>query len=325
MLGSFSGSLSSSRTFSSLDSPLRERASTWSFVEVPPAIAENQAPSTSGESGFHDMSRQASKTESSESTAECGGLNDHVLEEMIKQSAEYGESETSRSSSDTTITPEEQLVDDADHHKACASSETSSNSNITSKGNPVSDNQAMQTHDIDSTESSVFDEPSNKKGDQRVFNCGNSLLDLSAKIVNYDADFPEILGSSSNPGKCDSVSDKSDILHCDQSVTNQTLDSSKSSSDSKDVQKPDVVSLNRHQLVSGHSSSGLTKCASESVRDTNAEIIDKSERGVVVIKTDIHIREPDSFSKGKGEISECIDEAVVEDIDDAQCDEITHL
>lgn len=316
MLGSFSGSLGSSCSFSSsMDSPLRERASTWSFVEVPPSIAENQAPSTSGESGFHDMSRQASKTESSESTAECGP-GDQVLEEMIKQSAEYGESETSRSSSDTTITPEEQIIEDADHHvKSSASSETSASSHVNGQGNVTSDNQSALSHDIDSSESSVFEEPSSK-GDRRVFKGGKSVDDMSAKIVNYDTDFPEILPSSSSAGKSDSVSDK---VHCDYSVTNQTVDSS---ADGKDDRKPDAVSVKCDADI-GHPNKGFTKCASDLVRDV-AKMEIQSDSDVCVI-SDIHIRGQEMFSKSKDDIAECIDEAVVEDIGDIQCDEVTHL
>ena len=118
ILGSLSGSFSSSGSMSSMESPLRERSSTWGFVEVPPAIMENQTLSDCGrsaESGFHDMSRQASKTESSESAADTQPL-DHALEEMIQQSAEYDESEHSRSSSDT-VTAEDHITEDCENVK----------------------------------------------------------------------------------------------------------------------------------------------------------------------------------------------------------------
>ena len=73
---------------------------------------ENQTLSDCGrsaESGFHDMSRQASKTESSESAADAQPL-DHALDEIIQQSAEYDESEHSRSSSDT-VTADDHMID----------------------------------------------------------------------------------------------------------------------------------------------------------------------------------------------------------------------
>lgn len=313
MLGSFSGSLGSSGSFSSIDSPLRERASTWSFVDVPPVIAENQAPSdagTSGESGFHDMSRQASKTESSESAADTGQC-DQALEEIIKQSAEYNESETSRSSSDTTITPEEQIVDDADHHtKSSASSETSHSSNVQSQGNVVSDNQSTQSHDNDSAESSVFDEPTNR-ADRKVYKGGKHVDDMSSKIVNYDTDFPPVLPSSSGAGRSDSVSD---TVYCDHKI-NQTSDTN---SENKDLRMSEA-------LKDGNSKDGHTNLASKTVRDVIIEKTGvKSDTDKEVI-SEVYKSESDIIIKGKDDIAECIDEAVVEDIGDAQCDEVTHL
>lgn len=205
LLGSLSGSFSSSGSMSgSLDSPLRDRSSTWGFVEVPPAIAENQTPSDAGnsaESGFHDMSRQASKTESSESAAECT-QNDQALEELIKQSAEYGESETSRSSSDT-ITPEEHVCEDGDQSKGSGSTK-SSQGNVDS----VSDNN-------DSAESSVFEENNAKFNLQNEEYLRGINTEESISARNYDTDFPPALktditvrGNVSDKQNCDVVRDK---------------------------------------------------------------------------------------------------------------------
>ncbi|XP_060600716.1 myosin-2 heavy chain-like isoform X2 [Ruditapes philippinarum] len=209
LLGSLSGSFSSSGSLSSsLDSPLRDRSSTWGFVEVPPAIAENQTPSDAGnsaESGFHDMSRQASKTESSESTAECA-QNDQALEELIKQSTEYGESETSRSSSDT-ITPEEHICED---QSKGSGSPKSSQGNIES----VSDNQSLHSHDNDSAESLVFEENAKSNLLNEEYLRGiNAEGIINAR--NYDTDFPPALKSDiadrevlSDKLNCDVVKDK---------------------------------------------------------------------------------------------------------------------
>lgn len=213
LLGNLSGSFSSSGSLSgSLDSPLRERSSTWGFVEVPPAIAENQTPSDAGnsaESGFHDMSRQASKTESSESAAECSP-SDQALEELIKQSAEYGESETSRSSSDT-ITPEEHICEEVDQSK-----ETCSPKNSQGNTENVSDNQSSHSQDNDSAESSVFEENSSKSNlrSEEQLRGINTEQSLSAK--NYDADFPPAL--KADIGGCSDHS--SDKLNCDGSKKN---------------------------------------------------------------------------------------------------------
>ncbi|KAK3578415.1 hypothetical protein CHS0354_035616 [Potamilus streckersoni] len=86
-----SGSFSSSGSMSSMESPMWERQSTWGFVEVPPAISEHQTLSdagTSGESGFHDMSRQASKTESSESAADIEA-HESIMNEIILVSNQF--------------------------------------------------------------------------------------------------------------------------------------------------------------------------------------------------------------------------------------------
>ncbi|WAR17935.1 hypothetical protein MAR_032529 [Mya arenaria] len=47
--------------------------------KVPPAITETQTSSEAGESGFHDMSRQASKTESSESATDSAQCDQSVF------------------------------------------------------------------------------------------------------------------------------------------------------------------------------------------------------------------------------------------------------
>lgn len=208
MLGNLSGSFSSSGSLSgSLDSPLRERSSTWGFVEVPPAIAENQTPSDAGnsaESGFHDMSRQASKTESSESAADCAP-NEQALEELIRQSAEYGESETSRSSSDT-ITPEEHICEEGDQSKGSGSPKNSQGNS-----DSVSDNQSSHSHDNDSAESSVFEENSPKFNLQSEEQLRGINTELSMSAKNYDTDFPPALKADS-AGFSDLSSDK---LICD--------------------------------------------------------------------------------------------------------------
>ena len=202
ILGSLSSSFSSSGSMSSMESPLRERSSTWSFVEVPPAIAENQTPSDCGrsaESGFHDMSRQASKTESSESAADSQPC-DHALDEIIRQSAEYGESEHSRSSSDT-VTPEDHVTEDPEQglaaggHNVCPGNQrhhmSGDDRNETmnqSKSHDSLENQSI-SHDNDSA---VFEMSSYSEELLR----GNNSCDSSFNTPSsYDLDFPEVRSS----------------------------------------------------------------------------------------------------------------------------------
>lgn len=198
LLGSLSGSFSSSGSMSSMESPLRERSSTWGFVEVPPAILECHTQSDCGksaESGFHDMSRQASKTESSESATDCQPC-DNALEEMIRQSAEYGDSEHSRSSSDT-VTPEDHITEDLDQPKGSvvACSHTSSGD-----GQPKTRNQS-ELHDtlerqpiLHDSDSAVFSVASDPEDIPR----GGSSCDISVKTESsYDLDFPATLNTKS--------------------------------------------------------------------------------------------------------------------------------
>lgn len=207
LLGNLSGSFSSSGSMSSMESPLRERSSTWGFVEVPPVIMENQTPSDCGrsaESGFHDMSRQASKTESSESATDCQPVSDSALEEIIQQStqqsADYGESEHSRSSSDT-VTPEDHITEDLDQTNESfliktpeVSPDSQTKDQIIpddaqcktknqSKSHDIQENQTI-SHDNDSA---VFEMSSNS---EELLRGGNSS-DTSC----YDLDFPATLSS----------------------------------------------------------------------------------------------------------------------------------
>ena len=184
-----------------MESPLRERSSTWGFVEVPPAIAENQTPSDCGrsaESGFHDMSRQASKTESSESAAECQPC-DHALDELIRQSAEYGESEHSRSSSDT-VTPEDHVTEEPDQSLGATGGHC-----VSSENSPVSADGSYKTMNQSESHDSHKNWPIAHDSDSAVFELGltseelltgNNSCDSSFNTPNtYDLDFPETLNT----------------------------------------------------------------------------------------------------------------------------------
>ncbi|XP_045180948.2 uncharacterized protein LOC123540195 isoform X2 [Mercenaria mercenaria] len=302
LLGSLSGSFSSSGSLSgSLDSPLRERSSTWGFVEVPPAIAENQTPSDAGnsaESGFHDMSRQASKTESSESAAECA-QNDQALEELIKQSAEYGESETSRSSSDT-ITPEEHIGEEGDQSKGNGSPKTS-------QGNTdsTSDNQSSHSHDNDSAESSVFEENSAKSNLQSEEYLRGINADNSISARNYDMDFPPAL-KADIVGRSDLSSDKLDCDVGDKNLTQESVSEWKLEMTHSEMQSPDVE---------------INQCDK-----TLSEDVD-----VIIDKTDgIHVDAGKNETQTKVQSVETIGGAVVKDISEVHVtesdkDEVTHL
>ena len=210
LLGSLNSSFSSSGSMSSLDSPLWERP--WSHVEIPPPIAENQTHSDagmSGESGFHDMSRQVSKTESSESAADVS--TDRILEEIIQHSenSDNGDGQHSRSSSDT-ITPEDHVTEEADAAKSTKEETTDQDiSRETGQGNAdnMSDYQSNPSLDNDSNSSLVFEdhgEPSSdtlstsmresklrgsRSGSKGI--CEPELVDMTA---NYDSEFPPALG-----------------------------------------------------------------------------------------------------------------------------------
>ncbi|KAL4217652.1 hypothetical protein ACF0H5_022394 [Mactra antiquata] len=234
VLGSLGTSFSSSGSFSgSLDSPLRERSSTWGFV--PPSIAENQTPSDAGasaESGFHDMSRQASKTESSNSAPDSAP-GEQVMDDLISQCMQSAESETSRSSSDT-ITMEEQL-DNGSNVKEDNSSGTCDNSNLNSQGNS----------DYNS------DDQSGANNDSLVLEKKKSGLSLSKEELlrgnnssfmspTYDDDFPAI--GSHVGGKVNYFSDK---VICDANVVKSMPNVVKSDvsvpiSDKRDFDKKDT-------------------------------------------------------------------------------------
>lgn len=174
---------------------MRERSSTWGFVEVPPPIMENQTQSDCGrsaESGFHDMSRQASKTESSESAADSHSL-DHALDELIEQSAEYEERD-SRSSSDT-VTPDDHITEDVEHAGSHERRQFSPRDGFLKTSNQslshdTGKNQII-SHDNDSA---VFEMGSNS---EESSNGGSSCVMLLNTQSSYDRDFPATLNVNS--------------------------------------------------------------------------------------------------------------------------------
>ena len=155
---------------------------------------ENQTLSDCGrsaESGFHDMSRQASKTESSESAADTQPL-DHALDEIIQQSAEYGESEHSRSSSDT-VTAEDHVAEDCENVKDTpipSSQETGNRNSLfkninQSRSHDKIENQS-DSHDNDSA---VFEMSTEER---RVVKEKSRPKTLKPQN-SYDRDFPATL------------------------------------------------------------------------------------------------------------------------------------
>lgn len=215
-LGGLSASFSSSGPFSSsLDSPLRDHLSTWGFV--PPSIAENQTPSDAGasaESGFHDMSRQASKTESSNSAPDSAP-GEQVMEDLLKQCMQSAESETSRSSSDT-ITMEDQL-ENGSSIKGDNSNDALFASNVHSQGNSDynSDDQSSANNDT-----SVFEETGPKLNLHRDDFLREDNQRGAAVFMSptYEDDFPAI--TADNLGKRKFFSDTN---FCDVVINKPTV------------------------------------------------------------------------------------------------------
>ncbi|XP_052763815.1 uncharacterized protein LOC128205845 isoform X2 [Mya arenaria] len=363
LLGNLSGSFSSSGSFSgsfsgSLDSPMRERSTTWGIFEVPPAITETQTSSEAGESGFHDMSRQASKTESSESATDSAQC-DQALEEIIKQSAEYQGSETSRSSSDT-ITPDEQ-TDEQDRQSSCHSDSNGSH-DIAS---PKSDSCHGNTENIDNTDNPVQPDNHSRNLSRPVFEesarkslslplsedirKGGNLsvdipktsvcLDLSSKIVNYDKDFPTLLGNEKAP---------SDTEHCDSLVTPSTTDSGYVSSSNSvwlnigsGESENTTGSMSQTNRPSDHTVSASDVSVSdpqsvflekESVKGIEGSLggptLDLSEKDQLKdlqgCLDSMHLIDHKTSPKATSLSLECEDEAVVRDFEETE-DVVTHL
>lgn len=323
LLGSLSGSFSSSGSLTSLESPLRERSSTWGFVEVPPAIAESQAPSDAGnsaESGFHDMSRQASKTESSKSADEVT-QNDQALEEIIQQSAaEAATSETSRSSSDT-ITPEDAVGEEGDQSNQAGTSEGSSSMAKQGNEKALSENQSSVSHQHDSAESSVFEEAGTKSrlhlqgGELHLRGGKSEKTDMSSVIVNYDTDFPPALRADNQD-----ISEKpSDISHCDFVKSNNSNQGKDKSLEKQPTSKKEQTPL----WVTGPVSQDSVVSAVGGFNQVDAE------RTCDICSDKFDILKPvreSSISSNKAIESDTSDEAVVPDISEGHdVEEMTHL
>ncbi|KAL3891658.1 hypothetical protein ACJMK2_003910 [Sinanodonta woodiana] len=191
-----SGSFSSSGSMSSMESPMWERQSTWGFVEVQPAISEHQTPSdagTSGESGFHDMSRQASKTESSESVADAEA-HESIMAEIILMSNQFSPLELnsidqdtqSQNSSEETLHEHsydhDQAVDEKESSDSCSQENHSSILIKDSQFKSVLSSEEFQKGDksvvSDILESSIQDECERAvhtmKSDIKYFNLNDS-------------------------------------------------------------------------------------------------------------------------------------------------------
>ncbi|KAH3748513.1 myosin-2 heavy chain-like [Dreissena polymorpha] len=328
MLGNLNSSFSGSMT-GTLDSPMRERATTWGMFEMPPAILETRTPSDTGESGIHDMSRQASKTESSESTAEVSHC-DQVLEDLIKQSAEYQESEASRSSGDT-ITMEMEEIPSNQAYSSNQTSDYDPKSAVSqdhSEAVFAQDNHSMD-HDLaeinlgKKTISQSFGDLLNKGG--HLFSLMNK--EISSNIENYDTDFPPTLCSGTEKA----LSDKRD---CDNLKT--------ASAGASFLQISSEMGDN--SSLTGISGTCKTPVLSQGVTGCDIKTISAS---CVVVKDrphDLNIatgggKARDNIWQGmtqqgvnwKQNMTEtnCDDEAVVRDLDELELenkiDEVTHL
>ena len=170
-------------------------------------IMENQTPSDCGrsaESGFHDMSRQASKTESSESATDCQPVSDSALEEIIQQStqqsAEYGESEHSRSSSDT-VTPEDHITEDLDQtNESFLTKAPEVSPDIQTKDQIIPDDAQCKTMNQSKSHDTQENQTISHDNDSAVFEMSSNSEELprggnSSDTSCYDLDFPATLSS----------------------------------------------------------------------------------------------------------------------------------